>query len=157
METINDIVRKVAEEMLNTSMQDITAEIIYGWAVRLGDAATCKDSLQVGNAAKTREALEGLMPIVRIYLSKKPAPEIMTWDKKDVRKGGSIDKVVIIKPKEAYEKAEAALSTPARNCDLYKTESEAYQAYLTAMKNATEKTYVYFEPWLFDEVKGETK
>jgi hypothetical protein len=57
METINDIVRKVAEEMLNTSMQDITAEIIYKWAVRIGDAATCKESLQVGNAAKCKELL----------------------------------------------------------------------------------------------------
>ena len=44
METINDIVRKVAEEMLNTSMQDITAEIINKWAVRIGDAAACEKS-----------------------------------------------------------------------------------------------------------------
>jgi hypothetical protein len=40
MET--NIVRKVAAEMMNTSMQDITAEVIYGWATLLGDAATCK-------------------------------------------------------------------------------------------------------------------
>lgn len=50
-----------------------------------------------------------------------------------------------------------ALAARPRNCDLYKTESEAYQAYLTAMKNATKKTYVYFEPWLFAEAKGEEK
>lgn len=52
---------------------------------------------------------------------------------------------------------EAALSAPARNCDFYETESEAYQAYLTAMKNETAKTYVYFEPWLFEKAKGEAK
>ena len=46
MET-NDIVREVAKEMLNTSMQDITAERINGWATRLGEVATCKESRQV--------------------------------------------------------------------------------------------------------------
>lgn len=54
MET--NIVREVAEEMLNTSMQEITAERIHGWATRLGQVAvaksatttpTCKESLQV--------------------------------------------------------------------------------------------------------------
>ena len=57
---------------------------------------------------KLREALEGLMPIVRIYLKKNPAPEIMTWDKNDVLPSGRIpdDKVVLIKPKQAYAKAE---------------------------------------------------
>ena len=38
-----DIVREVAQEMLNTSMQDITAEVVYGWASRLADA--CKQSV----------------------------------------------------------------------------------------------------------------
>jgi hypothetical protein len=63
MET--NIVRKVAAEMMNTSMQDITAERIHGWATRLGDAATAKDSLQVGNAAKMREALEKVVEIAK--------------------------------------------------------------------------------------------
>jgi hypothetical protein len=58
METINDIVLKVAVEMINTSMQEITAEVINGWATRLGDAATGEKSSQVGNSAKMREALE---------------------------------------------------------------------------------------------------
>ena len=65
METIDEIVREVAAEMLNTSMQDITAEVIHSWATRLGEVAvskmetttpTCKESRQVGNAAKMREA-----------------------------------------------------------------------------------------------------
>lgn len=66
METIDEIVREVAAEMLNTSMQDITAEVIHSWATRLGEVAvskmetttpTCKESRQVGNAAAMREAL----------------------------------------------------------------------------------------------------
>jgi hypothetical protein len=55
------------------------------------------------------------------------------------------------------DKCKSVLSAPPRNCDLYKSESEAYQAYLTAMKNATKKTYVYFEPWLFEKAKGGEK
>lgn len=52
-------VREVAQEMLNTSMQDITAERINGWAMRL--AAACEqpvtDCNQLNNAAAMREAL----------------------------------------------------------------------------------------------------
>ena len=75
---------------------------------------------------KLREALEGLMPIVRIYLKKNPAPEIMTWDKNDVLPSGRIpdDKVVLIKPKQAYAKAEAALALPRRNCDVGTAEEQ---------------------------------
>ena len=171
METINDIVRKVAEEMLNTSMQDITAEIINKWAVRIGDAAACEKSSQVGNepmtldeaiahaeeavndtpcgqehkqladwlkelraikvgnAAQMREALQSVLGIVNVYnykFIKNNVPRI----------------------------CDAALSTPARNCDLYATEPEAYQAYLTSMKNETKENYMYFEPWLFAVAKG---
>lgn len=56
--------------------------------------------------------------------------------------------------RKAHKAVDDALSTPSRNCDLYKSEPEAYQAYLTAMKNVTKKTYVFFEPWLFAEAKG---
>lgn len=56
--------------------------------------------------------------------------------------------------REAHKAVNDALAAPSRNCDLYKSEPEAYQAYITAMKHATEKTYVYFEPWLFEIVKG---
>ena len=52
-------VREVAQEMLNTSMQAVTAERINGWAVRL--AAACEqpvtDCNHLGNAAAMREAL----------------------------------------------------------------------------------------------------
>ena len=57
-----DSVRGIAQEMLNTSMQDITAEVVYGWASRLADA--CKQSVtdcnQLGNAVAMREALEAI-------------------------------------------------------------------------------------------------
>ena len=70
-----------------------------------------------GCGGKLRSALEGVMPIVRQYLRKKPVCEIMVWDPKDVVKAdpkskhGTIpdDKVTIIKPLEAYQNAIEAL------------------------------------------------
>jgi hypothetical protein len=100
------------------------------------NAATCKESLQVGNAAKMREALEKVVEIAK-----------REWNA--FRETSAMY--------EMHEICTAALAAPPRNCDLYKTEPEAYQAYLTAMKNKTKKTYVYFEPWLFEEAKGEAK
>lgn len=38
-----DTVRGIAKEMLNTSMQNIRAEAVYGWATRL--AAACEQSV----------------------------------------------------------------------------------------------------------------
>lgn len=73
MKTINDIVREIATEMLNTSMQEITAERIHGWATRLG--ATCKESLQVGNAAKMRVELYRLASWIRGLTSSAMARE----------------------------------------------------------------------------------
>ena len=49
-----DAVREVAQEMLNTSMQEITADRINGWAMRL--AAACEQSVtdcnQLGNTPR---------------------------------------------------------------------------------------------------------
>lgn len=142
---LDDIVRKVAEEMSNTSMQDITAEIIYGWATRLGEAATCEKSSAVGNAAKMREALEwfwskrSMLDFCHNNLSTK------TWE--------DWDKVYRFL-REFADKVQSALSAPARNCDLYKTEDEAYQAYLKVMENTPKEEQVYFESWLFAKTKG---
>lgn len=96
METINDIVREVAAEMLNTSMQVITAERIYGWATRLG--ATCEESLQVGNAAKMREALEKMRDFMDAMNSSQEPIEYgeYSW---------------------AVDTIDNALSAPPRNCD----------------------------------------
>jgi hypothetical protein len=97
---------------------------------------TSQESRQVGNAAKMREALEKVVEIAK-------------------REWNAFRETAAMY--EMHEICTAALAAPPRNCDLYKSEPEAYQAYLTAMKNATRKTYVYFEPWLFAEAKGDAK
>lgn len=113
METINDIVREIATEMLNTSMQDITAERIHGWATRLG--ATCKESLRVGNAAKMREVLEwfwskrSMLDFCHNNLSTK------TWE--------DWDKVYCFL-REFADKVQAALAEPLRNCDVGTAEEQ---------------------------------
>jgi hypothetical protein len=143
METIDDIVREIAAEMLNTSMQDITAEVINRWALHLGDAATCKESRQVGNAAKMREAL---LEIV------------------DCAKDVSERNLSYIE----YQ-ARQALSTPPRNCDLYETPKEAGDAFVNeTCETPCEICSVsdrFRNPlihecginWLFAEAKGENK
>ena len=52
-----DTVREVAQEMLNTSMQEITAEVVCGWAMRLAAACeqTVTDCNRINNAAAMRE------------------------------------------------------------------------------------------------------
>ena len=58
-------VGKVAQEMLNTSMQAVTAERINGWAMRLAKACEqpVTDCNQLNNAAAMHKALD--MPTVR--------------------------------------------------------------------------------------------
>jgi hypothetical protein len=96
------------------------------------NAATCKDSLQVGNAAKMREALRKCDNYLDIGDAGLCASEVRAM----------------------YEVMQEALSAPARNCDLYATDDEAYQAYLKVMENTPEEERVYFESWLFAEAKG---
>ena len=110
-----DIVREVAQEMLNTSMQEITAESINEWATRLADA--CKQSVtdcnQLGNAAKMREALEK----VRFYL-----PYFLQYVRlHDAQSGGYYEKKL--------EVVNAALSARPRNCDVG-TAEEQYRRFL---------------------------
>lgn len=144
METIEDIVRKVAEEMLNTSMQDITAEVINGWAIRLGDAATCSKSSQVGNTAKMRKALEGVRDWLVVHNA-------------------------YVDTEREIVKLNAALSAPPRNCDLYATPKEAGEAFISeSCENPCGNCTVSDEchnplihecgvNWLFAEAKGEVK
>lgn len=158
METLNDIVREVAAEMLNTSMQDITAERIHGWATRLG--ATCQESLQVqsvtncnqhetldiesrciygeakdaepvGNAAKMREALRKCAN----YL--------------DVGDAGLSTGEV----RAMYEVMQEALSAPARNCDKFTTFADALEAW----RELDPREAGVFDEWLFAEAKGGEK
>lgn len=139
---LDDIVRKVAEEMSNTSMQDITAEIIYGWATRLGDAATCEKSSAVGNAAKMREALEkcirrldAITPYLPIEFRKYVFADI--------------------------QEANIALSAPARNCDRFENYGDALVAFEKQMRSEGRLGFVNLftevVKWLFDEAKGDAK
>lgn len=56
------------------------------------------------------------------------------------------------------QKAKAALAEPIRNCGLYDSEEDAWNAYLQLHPNA-ECPNDKYEMWLFDpaEMKGETK
>ena len=118
-ETVADIVREVAQEMLNTSMQDITAEVVYAWASRLADA--CKQSVtdcnQLGNTAKMRDALEQAKRVLHCAIVS------------DILKGEDAHK--------AFNAITATLSAPPRNCDVGSAEeqSERYEKFCYAHRS----------------------
>ena len=99
-------VREIAQEMLNTSMQEITAERINGWATRL--AAACEqpvtDCNQLGNTAKMREALEAI---------------------KDTLDKWRLNGVEYWQYSELFDIANTVLSAPPRNCDVGTAEEQA--------------------------------
>ena len=99
-------VRGIAQEMLNTSMQDTTAERINGWAMRLAEACEqpVTDCNQLGNTAKMREALEQADAVLSL-ISKS------AWF---IDANFSVIKAVI----EAFNAINAALSAPPRNCEV---------------------------------------
>jgi hypothetical protein len=105
MET--NIVRRVAAEMMNTSMQDITAEVINRWALRLGDAATCNESRQVGNGVAMRVALIKILGLTDHLQMRFALRKLIT-------------EVVV----ELEQIAEAALAEPPRNCDVGTAEEQ---------------------------------
>ena len=100
-------VRGIAQEMLNTSMQEITAERINGWAMRLAEA--CEQSVtncnQLGNAAAMREALSDACYAMFNFLK---------------TQNGGYEEMA-----EALDKAKSALSAPPRNCDIGTAEEQA--------------------------------
>jgi hypothetical protein len=207
METINDIVLKVAVEMINTSMQEITAEVINRWATRIGDAATCEKSSQVGNAAKCKELLGEVY--VLLDKSKSYIIDVESIDRRRefshylTRAKNLVDNIIsqelganvrvgnAAKMREALEDisnladaiythnecanenslailsmCDKALSTPPRNCDLYRTKKErnaAYEKYreYVIMSNSNpfiaQDEMMSKEEWLFAETKGEVK
>ena len=130
-------VRGIAQEMLNTSMQEIMAEVVYGWALRLADA--CKQSVtdcnQLGNTAKMREALEQAKRVLHCAIVS------------DILKGEDARK--------AFNAITAALSAPPRNCDRYTDYGKALRAFEND-ENA-KSSYWGMDGWLFAEAKGETK
>ena len=109
-ETIADIVAEMREfadtdsqsigrDVLRRRIQDFVARIIEATMKREREATREKSS-QVGNAAKIREALSGLLEIVCI----------------DCKSPYEIDGKCVKCPRVVA--AEAALSAPPRNCDV---------------------------------------
>ena len=126
-----DTVREIAQEMLNTSMQDITAERINGWATRL--AAACEQPVtncnQLGNAAKMREALQEARRFVSASAHRTDR-DLLVMD--DEKRG-----VYVLCPKDTFIKIDAALSALPRNCDVGTAEeqSERYEKFCYAHRS----------------------
>ena len=112
-------VRGIAQEMLNTSMQEITAESINGWAMRLAEA--CEQPVtncnQLGNAAAMRKALSDACYAMFNFLK---------------TQNGGYEEMT-----EALDKAKSVLSTPPRNCDVGTAEeqSERYEKFCYAHRS----------------------
>ena len=108
----------------------------------IGREAAGKDSLQVGNSAKLREACENIAEY-----AKTAACYIEDID--DAHLLGYLNQI------ERW--AEAALSAPPRNCDLYKTLDDARNAFFVDyVPDETSSSAAAFATWLFDEAKGDT-
>ena len=128
-----DTVRGIAQEMLNTSMQEITAEHINEWATRL--AAACEqpvtDCNQLGNAAKMLKALNSIKDTLDEWRSNGEMMEHWQYS-------------------ELFGIATAALSAPPRNCDIYDAEScrMAYHLHGDGLM-----TMQAFADWLFAPVE----
>ena len=147
LEEMADTVRKVAIEMMNTSMQDIDASIICGWGTVLADVADhFRDPTKMMNAAEMLTALEAI---------------------RDSAKDGSIS--TLPTASLVLKTCENALSAPPRNCDRYDTADEfmedfADRALLEEWKKWRESNFTtplqegfYCIDWLFNRAKGEQK
>ena len=146
---IREAVREVAQEMLNTSMQDITAERINGWATRL--AAACEQSVtdcnQLNNAAAMREALVQCELFLG-NVSRHGHPTLNPGDKCTACDG--VD--------ELREMVASALSAPPRNCDRFATFDDARNTFFAYyMLDETRSSASAFAIWLFDKAKGDTE
>ena len=98
--------------------------------------ATTEKSSQVGNTAEIREALEELIANIEM-------------------RSFSFGLNVMVDTKTFLD-AKTALSAPARNCDLYTTEDEAWEAFCEAFPDAvcpSEYWSEQYQMWLFAEAK----
>ena len=124
-------VREVAQEMLNTSMQAVSAERINGWATRLAEACEqpVTDCNQLNNAAAMREALEDARRFVSAS-AQRTDRDLLVMD--DEKRGA-----YVLTPKETLIKIDAALSAPPRNCDIGTAEeqSERYEKFCYAHRS----------------------
>jgi hypothetical protein len=106
---------------------------------RANEAQSVTDCNQLGNAAKMRETLEEISNLAdAIYTHNECANE---------------NSLAIL------SMCDAALSAPARNCDLYATEADAYRGWelYYASIDKLEDDYLDYEDWLFAEAKEETE
>ena len=130
-----DAVRGIAQEMLNTSMQAVTAERINGWATRLAEACEqpVTDCNRLNNAAKMREALSDACYAMFNFLK---------------TQNGGYEEMA-----KALDKAKAALATHPRNCDKYTNYDDA----LTAFIDDEDSVSCWgMSEWLYAEAKGES-
>ena len=110
-----DTVRDIAEEMLNTSMQEITAERINGWAMRLAEACEqpVTDCNQLNNAAAMRKALVQVSRIA-VEMTRKT----ITGEPEDRK---TVDRWAL----RLCDIACDGISAPPRNCDIGTVEEQA--------------------------------
>ena len=114
-----DAVRGIAQEMLNTSMQAVTAERINGWATRLAEACEqpVTDCNRLNNTAAMREALQEARRFVSASAHRTDR-DLLVMD--DEKRG-----VYVLCPKDTLIKIDAALSAHPRNCDIGTVEEQA--------------------------------
>ena len=107
-------VREVAQEMLNTSMQEITAERINGWATRLAEACeqSVTDCNQLNNAAAMRKALVQVSRIA-VEMTRKT----ITGESEDRK---TVDRWAL----RLCDIACDGISAPPRNCDVGTAEEQ---------------------------------
>ena len=148
-----DAVREVAQEMLNTSMQEITAERINGWAMRLAEACeqSVTDCNQLNNAAKMREALVQVSRIA-VEMTRKT----ITGEPEDRK---TVDRWAL----RLCDIACDAISAPPRNCDIMDWRT-AWAKWLPGFHPQKPCGYAeevrgteQFLDWYISEAKGETK
>ena len=162
-ETIVDIVAEMRKDM--PRVVD-TKVILRNYADRIEAAIsnqpnkveTVLNNLIRLNTAKMREVLKELSDIsfaTLIFPLDGDSSAIYGSDKKMVTLPMWMIAEILNAVKCAQDKANAALSAPARNCDLYATCEDAYEGYKVYEK--VPLIPFQFAPWLFAEAKGEAK
>jgi hypothetical protein len=123
-------------------------------APTMGKHPTCKESLHVGNAAKMREVVaETEKSIDKTIAILEQIPETCGF-------AGILEDACDVLCYLKEELVKPALSAPPRNCDLYATEDEAWEAFCKIHSDAVCPSEYWSERyvlWLFAEAKGETK
>ena len=114
-----------------------------GWsgvADPVAEIRRMRDGDTPGNAAALREALEGIEDDCRVL------------DRKDMwEEEGECYYDAL---RDIREKVSAALSAPARNCDRFQTEEEAYAAFMGLFDHFKGERHYQYCRWLFAPAEG---